>query len=42
MIFQNKKDFVSNNEPFYFMDSESSVPIFTNATNISLLNMSPE
>jgi len=40
MIFQNKKDFVSNNEPFCFMDSESSVPIFTNATNMSLLNTS--
>jgi hypothetical protein len=40
MIFQNKKDFVSNNEPFCFMDSESSVPIFTNATNMSLLNSS--
>jgi hypothetical protein len=41
MIFQNKKYFVSNNEPFCFMDSENSVPIFTNATNMSLLNMSP-
>jgi len=36
MIFQNKKDFVSNNEPFCFMDSKSSIPIFTNATNMSL------
>ncbi|KAL4131826.1 hypothetical protein QTP88_009075 [Uroleucon formosanum] len=38
MIFQNKKYFVLNNEPFCFMESESSVPIFTNATNMSLLN----
>jgi hypothetical protein len=41
MIFQNKNYFVSNNELFCFMNSESSVPIFTNATNMSLLNMSP-
>ncbi|XP_022163697.1 uncharacterized protein LOC111029131, partial [Myzus persicae] len=40
MIFQNKKDFVSNNELFCFMDSENSIPIFTNATNMSLLNSS--
>jgi hypothetical protein len=39
-IFQNKKDFVSNNEPFCFVDSESSIPIFTNTTNMSLLNSS--
>jgi len=38
MMFQNKKDFVSNNEPFCFMDSESSIPIFTNSTNMYLLN----
>jgi hypothetical protein len=36
MIFQNKKYFVLNNELFCFMDSESSVPIFTNTTNMSL------
>jgi len=59
MIFQDKKDFVSNNEPLCsyiyclyiyiiyiyflsicFMDSESSVPIFKNVTNMSLLNSS--
>jgi len=38
MLHNSKTDFISKGEQFCFMESADSIPIFTTASNLSLLN----
>lgn len=38
MIYECKTDYFSNGQQFCFMESADSIPIFTTASNLLLLN----